>query len=410
MAAHHAQSGVAASSVAAGEPGRAAAERKILEQSTGGAPACNGQDGASVRRVLIYRLGSLGDTMVVLPALHLVARTFPNAERRLLSNQPVHGKAPAASAILEGSGLVHGSMSYAVGTRNPFVLARIALRIRRFRPDVLVYLTKSRGEAVLARDRRFFRIACGVRQIAGLPTGSLGVNLPPERPDGLWESEAARLARTLAPLGSIDLQNLQNWDLRLTAQEQAAADRALEPLAGKPLLACGPGTKMQAKDWGEANWRSLLDRLAHDFPGHGLVLVGAGDDAAVAASSAADWQGRVLNLCGALAPRVTAAVLARTELFLGPDSGPMHFAAAAGVPCAIAFASRTAPGIWYPQGPNHRVVYHREPCSNCDLETCIVNRKRCLTSIGPEEMYAAALAAWRSGRVGTAAMPSYTAS
>ena len=366
---------------------------------------------ARVQRVLIYRLGSLGDTMVVLPALHLITRAFPQAERRLLSNQPVHGKAPPASAILDGSGLVTGAMSYPVGTRNPFTLAGIALRVRRFQPDLLVYLTKPRGERVLERDRRFFTHICGIPRIVGLPAGSLGANLPPAKPGGLWESEAARLLRTLAPLGSLDLHDPANWDLALSAGEHSAADTALAPLADRPLLACGPGTKMQAKDWGEGNWRLLLDRLAGEFPQHGLVLVGAKDDFAVSEAAARGWGSRALNLCGALPPRVTAAVLARTELFLGPDSGPMHFAAAAGVPCAIAFASRTEPGIWYPAGRNHRVVYHREPCSNCDLEVCLVNRKRCLSSIAPEEMFAAAMAAWQGGRSRSAAeaAASYTA-
>ena len=55
-----------------------------------------------VRRVLIYRLGSLGDMAVAVPALRLVARAFPHAERRMLTNVPVHAKAPAAAAVLDG--------------------------------------------------------------------------------------------------------------------------------------------------------------------------------------------------------------------------------------------------------------------------------------------------------------------
>ena len=72
----------------------------------------------TTRRVLVYRLGSLGDMVVALPALHLVARAFPEAERRMLTNVPVNSKAAAAAAILEGSGLVQGYMRYAVGTRS----------------------------------------------------------------------------------------------------------------------------------------------------------------------------------------------------------------------------------------------------------------------------------------------------
>ena len=52
----------------------------------------------TTRRVLVYRLGSLGDMLVALPALHLVARAFPEAERRMLTNVPVSSKAPAAGS------------------------------------------------------------------------------------------------------------------------------------------------------------------------------------------------------------------------------------------------------------------------------------------------------------------------
>ena len=340
--------------------------------------------------------------MVVLPCLHLIAKIFPSAKRYMLTNVPVHGKAPASSAIIGASGLIDGYISYPVGARSFLELGRIFLKIRRFRPDVMVYLTKPRGEQVLARDSKFFRL-CGVPKIIGLPTGELGVNLP--LGDGLWESEAARLARTVAPLGAFDVNDLENWDLRLTEQEVRQATGALAPLLGRPLLCCGPGTKMQAKDWGTERWRALLDRLAIEFPGHGLVLVGAKDDSEVSEAASAGWQGRKLNLCGALKPRETAAVMQGVELFLGPDSGPMHFAAAAGVPCAIAFASRTEPGIWFPIGEGHQVVYHKLPCSNCNLEVCIENQKRCLTSITVDEMLHASVEAWKYGQAKRALAP-----
>ena len=104
------------------------------------------QPDTSIKKVLIYRLGSLGDTTVALPCFHLIERAFPQAERVLLTNFPVHAKAPAAAAVLGSSGLVQGYMRYTAGTRNIVELLRLGWRIRRFRPDVLVYLTPPRGE------------------------------------------------------------------------------------------------------------------------------------------------------------------------------------------------------------------------------------------------------------------------
>ena len=353
----------------------------------------SGIDPNKVKRVLIYRLGSLGDTVVVLPSLHLVARTFPNAQRLMLTNFPVHAKAPAASAIIGESGLVDGYLSYPVGTRSVGTLANLWLQIRRFRPDVLIYLTKARGDKVVTRDARFFRL-CGIRHIVGLPLGDLGGPLFFPAQD-IWEHESARLLRTIGELGSSDNEDLRNWDLRLTEAERAKARQLLAPIAGRPFIVCGPGTKMQAKDWGEENWRQLLAKLSVVLPDHALVVVGAKEDSPVSEKAATGWRGPVINLCGQVTPRETAAALDGAELFMGPDSGPMHLAAAQGVPCAIAFASRDRRGYWFPVGKEHQVVYHTMDCSLCNLEVCIEQKKKCLTSISVDEMLQAALKAMK---------------
>lgn len=345
---------------------------------------------------MIYRLGSLGDTVVALPALHIVARAFPDARRLLLTNAPVHAKAPAAEAILGGSGLVDGYLSYPVGVRNPLSLVNLWWQIRRFRPQVVVYLTAPRGDRIVRRDARFFRL-CGVSDIIGLPLGPAAMPIYcPET--SLWEYESARLARMVRSLGECDLEDKRNWDLGLTPEEKNAARAALAPLDGKPLIVCGPGTKMQAKDWGAENWRQLLDRLGAELPEHALALVGAKDDLPVSDYAARQWPGPVVNLCGKLTPRESAAVMEGAELFLGPDSGPMHLAAMAGVPCTIAFAARTKPGIWYPAGRGHHVVYHSVDCAGCNLDRCVENNRKCLTSISVDEMLRAAMAAWRDGK------------
>ena len=146
---------------------------------------------------------------------------------------------------------------------------------------------------------------------------------------------------------------------------------------------------MQAKDWGVENWRTLLESLQRRYPTHGLVLIGAAEDRSGAAAAASDWRGPQVNLCGELTPRETAAVLARAQLFLGPDSGPMHLAAAVGTPAVIAFSARGLPGVWFPVGTSHQVVYHQTSCYGCNLETCIEQQRRCLLSITPQEMFAA---------------------
>ncbi|MHB8301667.1 MAG: glycosyltransferase family 9 protein [Acidobacteriaceae bacterium] len=340
-----------------------------------------------IERVLIYRLGSLGDTVVALPCFHQIARAYPDAERCLLTNIPVHSKAPAAFAVLEGSGLVHGFLRYPIATRNLSELVGLQRRIRAFRPQVLVYLTPRRMAGEVMRDAAFFRL-CGISKIVGLPLARDARTNRLDPVTGWCEPEASRLARLIKELGAIDLSDRSNWDLRLTLEEHKTAADALEPVLGKPLLACSVGTKVQAKDWGGENWRSVMNALAAELPQHALVLVGASEEIAVSEFAAAAWAGRSINLCGKLTPRESAAVLARARLFLGHDSGPMHLAASVGTPCVAVFAARNLPRVWFPWGEQHRVVYRQTDCAGCDLETCVEQKKKCLTSITPAEVLA----------------------
>ena len=342
---------------------------------------------ASIRRVLIHRLGSLGDTVVALPCFHLIARAFPNAERRLLTNFPVHAKAPASAAVLGDSGLVHGYMRYTVGTRNPLEVMRLAAEIRRFAPDVVIYLMPIRPWKAVMRDRLFFRLA-GVKRVIGI-SGEQEMKLHFDEATGLYEREAERLSRMIAELGDANPADLANWDLILNDAERRAAEKALGSLRELPLIVCGPGTKMPAKDWGQDNWQVLLGRVDAMYPGHALVLVGATEEFDVAEQAARNWTGPWVNLCGRLGVRETAAMLEHAKIFLGPDSGPMHLAASVGVPCVIPFAGFALAGIWFPQGNKNQIVYHKTSCTGCGLEQCNVEGHPCMTSLTVEEMEAA---------------------
>jgi heptosyltransferase-3 len=349
----------------------------------------------NAKRVLIYRLGSLGDHLIALPSYRLVRRAFPEAEIRLLTNVPVSAKAPAAAAVLDGTGLVQGYLRYSVGTRNVLELARLWWSIFRWRPQVLVYLAASRGVGAAERDAKFFRL-CGIKRMIGVPlTPAMQKNFygepTGERFEANLEPEAARLGRNIVELGDARLEDAASWDLDLSEAEQTAAICAIGPeaLALQPI-AVSVGTKVQSKDWGRDNWRALLAALAARHPGRALLLAGVAEESDASEFAAEGWRenggGPVVNLCGKLTPRQSAAAFARAKLFIGHDSGPMHLAAAAGTPVVAIFAARNIPRQWFPLGKGHRFAYHRVDCWGCGLETCIEQKKKCLLSITVEEV------------------------
>lgn len=333
-------------------------------------------------KVLIYRLGSLGDTVVALPALHLVTRLYPGAERRVLTNFPVNAKAPAMAAVLGESGIADGYFRYPLGARRPGTLLRLRREIAAWGPRVCVYLAAPRGRRAVLRDKAFFRL-CGIREVIGAPDtpslqdyGRVG--------EALWESETSRLSRCLAPFGETRDQLRESWDLGFSDGEHAAAASILNRWPGRSdFMAFSIGTKVDVNDWGDRNWRQILERASAKHPGLGLVLIGAPNESSRSQELATSWQGPVLDLCGAASLRVAALVLARARLFLGHDSGPIHLAAAVGTRCVAAYSARNRPGAWFPHGGQHRVFYHKTDCFGCGLTTCPDRGKACIMAISP---------------------------
>jgi heptosyltransferase-3 len=314
----------------------------------------------NVRRILVHRLGSIGDFVVSIPCFHLIRRRFPGAEIHLLTNCPIEKRAAPAVSILDGSGLVDQYTNYPLRTRNIGDFYQIYTSIRKFHPDIFIYLVSRPSTLLLVRDFAFFGV-CGIRKAVGFPfSPDLRRCRPPIAEGDLWEAEASRLARCLAPLGDAQPHCQASWDLCLTEAELAEAARLLGVSAstgGQPprLLGFSVGTKQPIKDWGDRNWRFVLEGARN--PDLGLVMVGAEEEFARSEQLAKDWPGPVYNFCGRCSPRVSAALIARSELFLCHDSGPMHLAAAVGVRCVAVFSKRNAPGEWFPFGSGHKIFY-----------------------------------------------------
>ncbi len=345
----------------------------------------------NAQRILIYRLGSLGDTVVALPSFHLIANVYPNATRYVLTNTIATSKASHTGSVLGDSGFVQGYISYPAGLRNLWQLFQLRKEIRKFNPDILVYLQAARGRMKAYRDALFFRL-CGIKKLVGIPYTEALQNNTWNAKEQCYEFEASRLARCISSLGSVELSHRKSWALNLTETEKKSAAEVLSSIGNEsPIIACSVGAKVEVKDWGATNWSRLMERLSGIYKSYTLVFVGAEVEHTPCEQVGRSWKGKTLNLCGLLSPRESAAVLEKAKLFIGHDSGPMHLAAAMGTPCVAIFSARNKPKMWFPYGNNHRVIYHQTDCYGCSLDVCKVEAKKCIKSISVEEVEAAIL-------------------
>jgi heptosyltransferase III len=93
------------------------------------------------------------------------------------------------------------------------------------------------------------------------------------------------------------------------------------------------------------------------------------------------------NLCGQLSVRESAAMLSRSETYIGHDSGPMHLAAAVGTLYVAILSSRNLPGEWFPPGSQHRILYKTVGCMGCRRDVCEERNKTCIRSISVDEVF-----------------------
>jgi ADP-heptose:LPS heptosyltransferase len=148
-----------------------------------------------------------------------------------------------------------------------------------------------------------------------------------------------------------------------------------------PLIVLHVGAGTTAKRWPVKHWQELIERLAvsHDAR---IVLVGSAADGESFAG-ADDW-------CGQLTIDQLAALIERSDLFIGADSGPAHLAAAIGTPAVVLFSGTNRAEQWRPWGDHVRIVKQPTSCSPCHRTRCPLANHPCMNGLQPRAVLAAA--------------------
>jgi heptosyltransferase III len=342
------------------------------------------------QKILIYLIGSLGDSIAAIPAFRLARRSFPGAEIVLLQNTQAEGIARASDVIPEN--LFDRTMSYAQGVgRKGSVGQYLNLwnRVRRERFDGAVYVVIShRPPFSVVRDKIFFRTAgiprlYGFRPLRGLyPKGSDG------RP-AMTEHEAVRKLRRLGrdrleqAEGDLAVPLIIPTDADLERVDAWLQQRRMRPEA--TLAAIAPGCKTIANKWPEDRFIELGERLIA-AGGHEIVITGGPAEFELGERMISAW-GKGLNAAGAFDVRGSAALLARSRFYIGTDTGTTHLASAVGTPCFTLYGERNNPGHWFPLGKGHMLLHHPVPCAGCLAETCPVPGHPCMTGITVQDVW-----------------------
>lgn len=347
-------------------------------------------------RIVILRLRSLGDTVLLTPSLRMLKEWRPDLRITVVLEK-------RWQPLLAGSPYAEETLSPGEGSGWKKIASRLrtarALRKRRFElcvnlhggpaSNLLARLSGARHKAIFAHSRYAKRY---------------GFPIPDAR--GILGQEAVHTAEHQASaffwLG-LPRREIPPAELFVSggAGDAWSAERrrlGIAPGAGYALL--HPPALYVTKAWPAERFAQLGQFIEHEAGLRVVYSCGPGeswflDDVQKAAGRA------VLRLKQPQLPTFMAAI-AGARLFVGNDSGPAHIAAALRAPLVVIFGSSNS-RIWRPwagsngSGEKFRVVQNEYACNPCPGDRCYqFASPECILSVTVDQVKAAVEAVLRS--------------
>ena len=330
-------------------------------------------DPARVRRVLVLRVGALGDGVCALPALAAIRANFPTAQIDLLTRT-------GGEHRVSLSELVPPTVVDAVTFIEQTAPLRLARHLRRQNYDLFIELGQ-----VHARFRDQLLHLLWARWV-GFPA-AFGWEIAATRwfrrvqeKTRSFPDERTRLLNLLAANG-LRVPCEQRFPLALRIADVIFADELLARRGlGDPSrnVALVVGASRSQNRWPIGHF----DEVSRWLLGRGfrVLVVGGREDAPLAAQLTP--HAALHDFTGRLTPVQSAAVLRNCALCVANDTGTMHLAYAVGTPVLALFSARDYPGLWFPPLAGHHVFRTENvPCGVCLSARCTDNV--CLKVISP---------------------------
>jgi heptosyltransferase-1 len=318
-----------------------------------------------VNRVLIVRLGALGDVVHAIPVAAALRRAFPDARIDWLVSAK-HREILDLVPVIDRRLVIDGSLLSAIG------------ELRRSRYDVAIDLQGLIKSAALAR-------ACGAPRVIGFSS-----RYARERAARWFYTEAYDPGRgglydprETRHVVDINLGLLTRLGITAPAREfpieQIDTDvaRRARDAAGSRYALLNPGAAWPNKRWPPARLAAIAVELRARHGLMSIVLWGPGEEALAAEVVAGAGGAAVIS------PKTTIAdlvALARpAALMVSGDTGPTHIAAALGTPI-VGIYGPTRPARNGPMSPLDVTVSRDAVCQCHHLRRC-TRERMCLLDI-----------------------------
>lgn len=339
------------------------------------------------QRVLVRAPNWIGDAVMCEPALRGLRSLFPPAELTILAKPSIAELYTGCSGVDQV--LVYDDKGTHVGIAGKWALAGL---LRRHHFDLAVLFQN-------AFEAAFLAWLAGIPRRYGYATDGrvlfLTQPVAVPRPESLVH-QVEYYWNMLKPLGVSGDAPLPT--LHVSTDEDRIVDDRLASAgidSAHLMVGINPGsTYGSAKRWLPERFAEVAQRVVRQLEREAgvcvaVAILGGRGEESLGKNIASRLDCRSIVLSGATTIRELMAVVKRCRLLITNDTGPMHIAAAFGVPIVAVFGptdSRTTA----PYGQEQSVVREPVDCAPCLLRDCPIDH-RCMTRISVDRVYETAV-------------------
>jgi heptosyltransferase III len=359
---------------------------------------------ADARRILVVALAEIGDAVLLSPFLRELRRLAPRAHITLVHR-------PVASSLYARCPFVNRTVTYE--PRVARVLRPLVLPIRSSRFARRMLDRSGFDVAIVPRwdtDHHFAtaiafwsgaarRVGYSEHVNARKATLNAGFDglLTDAVPSGTALHEVERHLALLRYMGAVPSGGpLELW---LDDDDEREVDEQLSRsgvVADAPRIAMLIGAADPKRRWPAERFALLAAGLLRRYADAHVLIIGGSEDVAAQSVVLEALQMCAVPLAGRLTLRESAAALSRCVVAVGNDSGALHLAAAARVPCVeISWhpangdvLHNNAPERFGPWGVPSTIVRPGAPIPPCST-ACTMHTPHCILAVEVEEVLAA---------------------
>lgn len=314
---------------------------------------------SGVRKIAILRANALGDFIFALPALTALRAAYPQAEIVLLARQwhaefLANRPAPVDRVVVIPPGGIGNEWQQ---KQDPIELESFFAAMQQEKFDLAIQMHGG------GRNSNPFLLNLGARTTLGLRTPDAPL-LDRWMPYIYYQPEVLRYLELVSLVGATPISLEPH--ITVTPADIAASQQVL-PEGDRPLVVLHPGASDSRRWWSVEKFAAVGDALANKRAE--ICVTGTPTEQHLVEGVIAHMHSKATNLCGVLSLNGLAGLLARCEVVVSNDSGPLHLASAVGAAtvgiywCGNLITAGTTTRTW------HRpVISWRLHCPVCGVD------------------------------------------